>query len=204
MSAPRTGRLLAASLHQAIAELVPARLKFYEHWLRWDGAWSDGPPRAPLSAVLGFLRSEGDCYGPVVSRAGAWAAAWMIDEWPVAGRKLVATLPAPLRVRVALRAGRALVRRTWAESRARVPWRGGSAAVDLFDSIFCEAREPGLAPRCGFYAAAFADILSRFGLAAEVSVRACRAVGASHCELAVAWTRGDARPSMRREPEAAA
>ncbi len=199
MSAPRTARLLAASLHQAIAELVPARLEFYEHWLQWDGTRPDGPGRASLSAVLGFLRTEGDRYGPVVSRAGAWAAAWMIDEWPVARRKLVAALPAPLRVRLGLRAGRALVRRTWAESRARVPWRGTNAAVDLFGSIFCEVREPGPAPRCGFYAAAFADIL-----AAKVSVRACRAVGASHCELAVAWTRGDARPSMPRKPETAA
>ena len=33
MTEPRIGRFLVASLHQAIAELLPDRLEFYENWL---------------------------------------------------------------------------------------------------------------------------------------------------------------------------
>ena len=33
MSEPRIGRVLVASLHQAIADVLPSRLEFYENWL---------------------------------------------------------------------------------------------------------------------------------------------------------------------------
>ena len=38
MTEPRIGRVLVASLHQAIADLLPTRLEFYENWLNASGA----------------------------------------------------------------------------------------------------------------------------------------------------------------------
>jgi bacteriochlorophyll 4-vinyl reductase len=198
MTQRKTGRVLAASLHQAIAELVPARLEFYEHWLRWNGTGQGGLGRAPLAAVLGFLRAEGDRYAPVVRRAGVWSVTWALDAWPAAARRVILKLPAPLRARVALGVGRRLVRRTWASSRARVRVHGRTADVELWGSIFCEVREPVAEPQCGFYAAAFAELLSRFALPATVQVHACRAVGAERCALAVAWGEDDPSVAERR------
>ena len=37
MSESRIGRVLVASLHQAIADLLPTRLEFYENWLNVPG-----------------------------------------------------------------------------------------------------------------------------------------------------------------------
>ena len=60
MSEPRIGRVLVASLHQAIADLLPTRLEFYENWLNVNGLREGTIGLAPLSAVLSFLRTEGD------------------------------------------------------------------------------------------------------------------------------------------------
>jgi hypothetical protein len=37
MTESRIGRVLVASLHQAIADLLPTRLEFYENWLNVAG-----------------------------------------------------------------------------------------------------------------------------------------------------------------------
>ena len=37
MSEAGVGRVLVASLHQAIADLLPTRLSFYENWLNAEG-----------------------------------------------------------------------------------------------------------------------------------------------------------------------
>ena len=58
MTEAHIGRLLAASLHQAIGELLPLRLEFYEVWLRSEGLRNGSIGAAPISAVLGFLRTE--------------------------------------------------------------------------------------------------------------------------------------------------
>ena len=70
MSEPRIGRVLVASLHQAIAEVLPSRLDFYENWLNVTGLREGTIGLAPLSAVLSFLRTEGDAYDRVTARAG--------------------------------------------------------------------------------------------------------------------------------------
>ena len=55
------GRLLIASLHQGIADVVPTRLPFYENWLTPPGLSSGRKfGLAPLHAVLSFLRLEGE------------------------------------------------------------------------------------------------------------------------------------------------
>src|SRR5690349_20963441 len=97
MSEPRIGRFLVASLHQAIAELLPDRLEFYENWLSVSGLREGTIGLASLLAVLSFLRGEGDAYHDVVSRAGGHAAVWTVNGLPGLERRLMLTLPLRLR-----------------------------------------------------------------------------------------------------------
>lgn len=185
MSELRIGRVLVASLHQAIAEVLPTRLGFYEHWLHWDGLRHGGIGMAPMTAVVGFLRAEGDAYERVVARAGDCAADWVVDGLPAFKRRVVSALPAPLRLRAALGVGRTLVRRTHPHSRAVVTLRRGRARVDVRRSLFCEVRATGAAPLCRFYAAAFARVLGRFAVPADAEIASCRATGDDNCTLSI-------------------
>src|SRR3989442_958866 len=68
------GRVLVASLHQGIADILPTRLGFYENWLNAEGLREGTIGLAPLYAVLSFLRQEGDAYQMITTRAGEWAS----------------------------------------------------------------------------------------------------------------------------------
>jgi len=57
------GRVLVASLHQAISDILPTRLGFYENWLSVEGLREGTIGLAPLYAVLSFLRQEGPYVG---------------------------------------------------------------------------------------------------------------------------------------------
>jgi hypothetical protein len=177
MSEPRIGRVLVASLHQAIADIIPTRLEFYENWLNTSGLREGTIGLAPLSAVLGFLRTEGDAYTLITARAGEYAADWTVNSLPAFERRVIRALPPPLRVRAALRTARLLVRSTYPGSRAIVRLRRGTASVDLRGSLFCEVREASRLPLCGFYAAAIAHVLTLFSLRAAAHVHECRASG---------------------------
>ena len=186
MSEPRIGRVLVASLHQAIADILPARLEFYENWLNVSGLREGTIGLGPLSAVLSFLRTEGDAYSLIMHRAGEYAADWTVGGMPTLERRLVRALPVPLRARAALRTARALVRATYPGSRAIIRMKRGTASVDLRGSLFCEVREAPNLPLCGFYAAAMARVLHQFALRARAQVTECRA--ATHrrgCQLAI-------------------
>src|SRR5439155_2705956 len=74
MAETRIGRVLVASLHQAIADLLPTRLEFYENWLNVAGLREGTIGLAPLTAVLSFLRTEGHAYNLITSPAGEYAA----------------------------------------------------------------------------------------------------------------------------------
>src|SRR6476620_9504286 len=99
MSEPRIGRVLVASLHQAIAELLPNRLEFYENWLNVSGLRQGTIGLAPLFAVLSFLRTEGEAYNLITSRAGEYAADWTVNNLVPFQRRVIGTLPARLRAR---------------------------------------------------------------------------------------------------------
>ena len=98
MSEPRIGRVLVASLHQAIADVLPMRLEFYENWLNAAGLREGTIGLAPLSAVLSFLRSEGDAYNQITTRAGEYAADWTVTNMPVFERRMT-RLPELTRIR---------------------------------------------------------------------------------------------------------
>jgi hypothetical protein len=177
MSEPRIGRVLVASLHQAIGEVLPYRLEFYENWLNVAGLREGTIGLAPLFAVLSFLRTEGEAYHLVTARAGQYAADWTVNTLPPLERRVMRALPTGLRTRAALRTARALVRNTYPGSRAVVRFRRSVASIDLRGSLFCEVRETSILPLCGFYASAFARVLQLFSLAADASVSECRAAG---------------------------
>jgi hypothetical protein len=196
MSEPRIGRVLVASLHQAIADVLPGRLEFYENWLNANGLREGTIGLAPLSAVLSFLRTEGEAYNLIADRAGEYAADWTVSGMPLLERRAIAALPVPLRARFALRTASGLVRSTYPGSRAIVRLRRGTASIDLRGSLFCEVREASVLPLCGFYAAAIAGVLQRFSLRADARVNECRAAGGRKgCQLQVA-----VQPARADEP----
>jgi bacteriochlorophyll 4-vinyl reductase len=187
MSEARIGRVLVASLHQAIADLLPTRLEFYENWLNVAGLREGTIGLAPLTAVLSFLRTEGEAYNLITARAGEYAAAWTFENVSGLERKLIPALPVALRARAALRVARQLVRATYPGSRALMKIKKGVVTIDLRGSLFCEVRETSMHPLCTFYASAIGGVLKLFEVAAEVRVTECRAAGGQRgCVLSVA------------------
>lgn len=175
------GRVLVATLHQAIGDILPTRLGFYEEFLVVQALRDGAIGLAPLKAVLSFLRQEGDAYEQIMTRAGEYAAEWTVASMSPFGRAALAAAPAWLRARLVLRVARRLVRRSCAQSRAASRLRAGVARVELKASIFCEVREPSRVPLCGFYAAAFSRLLALFELPALATVAECRGAGAGRC-----------------------
>src|SRR3954462_9507845 len=177
MSEPRIGRVLVASLHQAIADLLPTRLEFYENWINVNGLREGTIGLAPLSAVLSFLRTEGEAYSSITARAGEYAGDWTVNTLSPFERRFIKRLPAALRARAALRVARMLVRSTYPGSRAIVRVKKGAASIDLRGSLFCEVRETSILPLCGFYASATARVLQHFDIRAAARVSEARAAG---------------------------
>ena len=188
MSEPGVGRVLVASLHQAIADELPNRLNFYETWLDAEGLREGTIGLAPLFAVLSFLRQEGDAYQRITARAGTYAAEWTVESLPPFERSIISSAPTWLRVRLLLRKTGQLVRTSYQGSRAVARMRGNVARLVVDQSIFCGVREPVAQPLCGFYSAACIRLLALFGVEAEADVVVCRGMSAghAHCELSIA------------------
>src|SRR4026208_371809 len=103
------GRVLVASLHQALSDILPTRLAFYENWLHAEGLREGTIGLAPLYAVLSFLRQEGDAYGPITTPARESPAEWTVASmapWP---RAMIKAAPVWPRGRILVRLGRRLV-----------------------------------------------------------------------------------------------
>lgn len=184
------GRVLVASLHQSIADLLPTRLTFYENWLNAEGLREGTIGLAPLYAVLSFLRQEGEAYQIITTRAGEYAAEWTVASLPPMRRAVIKAAPVWLRSRLLLRLAAQLVRNSYQGSRAVSRLRGGMASVDVRASIFCTVREPVPQPLCGFYAAAITRLLELFNLSARTDVVACRGTGKASCVMKVALLNG--------------
>src|SRR5437870_5400039 len=184
------GRVLVASLHQGIADILPTRLGFYENWLNAEGLREGTIGLAPLYAVLSFLRQEGAAYQLITTRAGEYAAEWTVASMPSLQRSLIKAAPAWLRSRLLLGLARQLVRKTYLGSRFISRRRNGIGRIDLRASIFCTVREPVPHPLCTFYAAAFTRLLALFNLHARAEVVACRGTGKPTCVLQIAMADG--------------
>ena len=196
MSEPKTGRVLAASLHQSIDELIPARLEFYESWLTGARIRQGELGRARISAVISFPRQEGAEYDAIVDRAGRYAADWTVAALPVVGRALLRRLPRPIRVRIVLRLAARMIRGLHDDGRLRAVVRRGTAVVTLEGSLFCDVRDPVGAPLCRFYGAVLARCLESFDMSARVQLSRCRATGDGICELIIHIGGRETRPSV--------
>lgn len=190
------GRLLVASLHQGIADLLPSRLEFYEAWLNPAGLREGRIGLAPLAAVLSFLRQEGEAYRLVAERAGEYSAEWTFADVPAYERTLLRALPNRIRVRLVSRIARRMVRQTYGGSRALVRWRNGCGSVDIRGSIFCEVRDAVEQPLCEFYASAIRRLMYLFNVHVDVGTDRCRATGAAHCLMSVHVRPGLAMPGV--------
>ncbi len=184
------GRVLVASLHQGIADILPTRLGFYENWLNAEGLREGTIGLAPLYAVLSFLRQEGDAYQLITTRAGEYASEWTVQSMSPVRRSLIRLAPVPLRSRIVLGLARQLVRSSYRGSRAISRQRRGTASIDVRASVFCTVREPVPYALCGYYAAAFTRLMTIFNLGAHTDVVACRAQGQPTCVLKIALLNG--------------
>jgi bacteriochlorophyll 4-vinyl reductase len=189
MSESGVGRVLVASLHQAIGDVLPMRLAFYEGWLNAEGLRDGTIGLAPLYAVLSFLRQEGDAYTAVTSKAGEYAADWTVQSMRPFTRTFIMRLPRFLRRRALLGQAKSLVRMSYESSRVTSQLRRARARIVVRSSVFCSVREAAAHPLCGYYASAYERMLSTFDLPAPVVVESCRATGSGDaCVLTIAFT----------------
>jgi hypothetical protein len=186
MSEARIGRVLVASLHQGIADILPSRLEFYENWLNSAGLRHGTIGLAPFTAVLSFLRREGDVYELVTNRAGEYSAIWTVTSMPRLERMLVRRLPLRLRTRAALRVAAETIGDSYPGSRAIVRMRRGAGLVEIRGSLFCEVREAPSGPLCGFYSAVVVKTLELFRIRAVASISRCRAMEGRGCIISLA------------------
>ncbi len=180
------GRVLVASLHQGIADLLPSRLEFYENWLNPTGLRNGTIGLAPLLAVLSFLRREGEAYDLITDRAGEYAAEWTVGGMPAVKRWFIRRLPAGMRAQYAMKVSRRLIQRAYAGSRATGRLHRGAGTVTVRGSIFCGVRDRAGEPLCRYYATAIARVFLLFKLQAQARVTECRAMGDGNCMVAIA------------------
>jgi hypothetical protein len=185
MNRAGVGRMLIASLHQGISDLMPTRLEFYENWLHPTGMRDGKIGLAPLAAVLSFLRQEGEPYALVTARAGQYSAQWVFDNLSPFQRSVIGSLPVWLRARMAMQLTKQVISRGYTGSRASSKLRGGQGTITIRSSIFCSVREPFVRPLCGYYAAALERSLTLVSVNGKVAVQSCQGVGASACVIAL-------------------
>jgi hypothetical protein len=179
------GRLLVASLHEAVSDVLPLRHEFYAAWLNPANLRSGRIGLAPLAAVLSFLRQEGEAYGTVTGRAGSYAAEWTFNGLSKLERRVLELAPPRLRTRLVMRLVKDIVQSTCSTSRLRAEWRRGRGAATITGSIFCEVREPVGLPLCEYYASAARRLMQLFDLPLDVAIERCRAMDRGVCRLAL-------------------
>jgi predicted hydrocarbon binding protein len=178
---PTVGRVLLASLHQAIAEVLPARLRFYERWL--TSASSDLPDLgiAPFLAMLSYLEQEGRGYDAISARAGHYAAIRSFRTISVLKRIYLRVLPRRLRARKGIGLVTAMLPALYPEIRVELTRRGGTAFLGIDGSPFCDRRHATRRPTCGFISSHITTFLELMRLRPAVRVTRCRASGATSC-----------------------
>lgn len=179
------GRVLVASMHQAIADELPTRVDFYDHWLGGQRMRDGSVGLAPMTAVLGFLRAEGQPYHDVMTRAGKYAADWTVDSMSGMERRFVLALPRWWRVRRVLRMAAHTTRAGYEPTRVKFRVRRHQATFEIRQSLFCRVREPQPAPLCDFHAALILKLLERFNLPAMVRIEQCIGTQGDLCVAAI-------------------
>ena len=197
MSEARIDRLMAAAIHQAIGDITPSRLDFYESYLRPRGWREDAVNLAPVAAVLSFLRHEPPgTYDAVMTRAAEYAAAWVYDALPWRVRTIERLGPSWVRLRRLGQVARANLERSYRGTRVAVAVRRGQIDIEVQGSIFCSTRDQVGAPFCGYYLGVFENLLRHDGqTVVERQTEACRAQGGSVCRYRIVTASGAAVPA---------
>jgi hypothetical protein len=190
MRDPGIGRVLLASLHQGISDILPTRLGFYESWLHAEGLRDGTIGLAPLYAVLSFLRQEGGAYATITTSAGDYAAEWTVQAMGSLERSAIRSAPNWLRSRLVLRLAARLVRATYRRSHLAFRLRKHIATLELRGSVFCDVRAPLNHALCGFYAAAFKRLFALFNVPAKIDITSCRGSGGRTCTMTVTIEQG--------------
>jgi len=185
MTDAAVGRLLVASIHQGIADLLPMRLEFYEAWLHPSGLREGRIGLAPLAAVLSFLRLEGAPYHLITARAGEYTADWTVAELSPLRKKMMLKMPPAIRKRMVVSVAQWMAQSTYGDTCVKVQWRQWRGAVELKSSLFCEVREHVQSPLCEFYASALRRLMCTFDLDADVVMEESRGTGATRCAMSV-------------------
>ena len=189
MSEARIDRLLGAALHQAIADLLPMRLDFYESYLRPRGWREDAVKLAPVTAVLSVLRhEEPGTYDAVMVRAAAYASEWWLarQAWHV--RRSRRLLPAWMRLRQAGRLAKQHFEHAYRGTKVRVRVTRRRLELEIRGSIFCNSRETADGPHCRYYLAFLEALLAADPLPRTAAIAACRALGGEHCLITIEYT----------------
>jgi hypothetical protein len=185
MTDAHVGRLLVAAVHQAITDELPTRIDFYEHWLRGERLRDGCVGLAPMTAVIGFLRAEGQPYHAVMKRAGRFAADWTHDAMPSMTRRFLLSLPRGLRARAVLRVAARAIRDGYGPSRLTIGVRRGLAHVEIRQSLFCRVRGAQPAPQCDFHASLISTLLSAFDLPAALHIDSCAGAAGGTCAMTI-------------------
>src|SRR4026207_2233079 len=152
MTDAAVGRLLVARLHQAIADLLPMRLEFYEAWLHPSGLREGRIGLAPLAAVLSSLRLEGAPYYLIAARAGEYTADWTVAEISPVRKKVMLAMSPAIRKRMVVSIAQWMAQSTYGDTNVKVQWRQWRGAVELKSSLFCEVRDRVESPLCESHA----------------------------------------------------
>ncbi len=174
---------MPASLHQGVADLLSSRLEFYEEWLSPTAMRDGRVSPAALSAVLSFLRREGEAYHLVSARAGEYTAEWAFADVTPFQRMLARRAPWWIRRRILSRLVATMIARTRQGCRTEVTWQGRVGAVTLVGSIFCNVREPAEGPLCDYYASALERLMELALHPVTVATERCRATGEEQCAI---------------------
>jgi len=181
----KASRLLVASLHQAVAERLPTRLEFYEHWLDTHKLRHDSNAPARVMAALSFLRREDSEYDHVMTLAGRFAVDWEIESWPGLLTGILRGLPVFARRWIVVRLAARLLRRLGVAHRLKVRWHRDLVEAEVMESVFCDVRATSTTPLCVFHAAAITRFLDQFGLGVSVDLKTCRVVAGDACCMVI-------------------
>lgn len=171
----RVGRVLVAALQQAIAEELPARAEFYDHWLGREGRRDGTLEMAQMIAVVGFLRTEGQGYQRVVERAGRLVAGWVWTDTRGWAPRWLPRLPRWWRSRAMCRRLPAVIAGTYPGTVARATVSRGVVTLRVRESVFCITREAPASPLCAFYAALLVAMFASVNLVVTGQMDRCRA-----------------------------
>jgi hypothetical protein len=186
MSEAKIDRLLAAALHQAIADLLPMRLEFYESYLRPRGWREDAVNLAPVSAVLSFLRHEdGGTYDVVMTQAAMYAAEWWLEGQGWSVRRAGHFLPVTLRLRQVGKQAKRHFEHAYRGTEVRVRVRRRRLQLAITGSIFCNQRDHAAGAQCRYYVAFLEALVAQDSVRYAGGVDSCRAQGGDTCVVAL-------------------